>query len=102
MKIGWTVVKVELLKARPLQCFKCWEVGHLKSQCSSRIDRSGLCYRCGQACGLNLGFSRPNGKIQGLVDIAMRNSIGSCSHMHGGRRICTKRETDDQQKVRLE
>lgn len=35
IRIGWSVVKVELLKARPMQCYKCWETGHLKSQCGS-------------------------------------------------------------------
>lgn len=30
MKIGWTIVKVELMKARPLQCYKCWMAGHTK------------------------------------------------------------------------
>lgn len=48
MKIGWTVARIELLKARPVQCFRCWEQGHLKSKCTSLIDRSKLCYRCGE------------------------------------------------------
>lgn len=30
-KIGWTVARVELLKARPTQCYKCWQIGHSKS-----------------------------------------------------------------------
>lgn len=48
LKIGWTIAKVEFLKARPMQCFRCWEIGHLKSQCTNNVDRTGLCYRCGQ------------------------------------------------------
>ncbi|XP_029159118.1 uncharacterized protein LOC114946188 [Nylanderia fulva] len=46
--IGWTAVKIEALEARPLQCFKCMGVGHTHATCKSQIDRSGLCYRCGQ------------------------------------------------------
>lgn len=39
---------VELLKARPLQCFKRWGYGHTKNKCTAEIDRSGICYRCGR------------------------------------------------------
>lgn len=47
VKVGWVVAGVEPLKARPLQCFRCMEKGHVKEQCSSPIDRSGCCYNCG-------------------------------------------------------
>lgn len=40
IKIGWTIVGVTLLKARPLQCFRCWHYGHVKDRCRSQIDRS--------------------------------------------------------------
>ncbi|KMQ84932.1 gag-pol polyprotein, partial [Lasius niger] len=41
VKIGWTLARVEALNARPLQCFKCWRFGHLKSSCSFAEDFSG-------------------------------------------------------------
>lgn len=47
IRIGWTNVKVELLKARPLQCYRCWESGHVKENCQSAVDRSAKCFRCG-------------------------------------------------------
>lgn len=47
IKIGWTVAKIELLKAKPVQCYRCWRKGHLKAQCKSPVDRSDTCYRCG-------------------------------------------------------
>ncbi|XP_029171147.1 uncharacterized protein LOC114940594 [Nylanderia fulva] len=47
IKIGWTVARIEMLKARPIQCFKCWGHGHLRTKCTSTIDRSRTCYRCG-------------------------------------------------------
>lgn len=48
IKVGWTVVGVTLLKARPLQCFRCWHYGHVKYACRSQIDRSMSCFQCGK------------------------------------------------------
>lgn len=39
--------KIELLKARPIQCFRCWEIEHVRMECKASIDRSGTCFRCG-------------------------------------------------------
>lgn len=47
IRIGWTIARAELLRARPLQCYRCWEYGHVKSRCRSSNDRSAACYRCG-------------------------------------------------------
>ncbi|XP_012227645.1 uncharacterized protein [Linepithema humile] len=42
--------RVEFLEVRPLQCFKCLEKGHIRAKCSNTtVDRSDLCYRCGEA-----------------------------------------------------
>nr|XP_032524318.1 uncharacterized protein LOC116775545 [Danaus plexippus plexippus] len=46
--VGWTVVRVALLEARQMRCFKCQEVGHTRATCPSEIDRSESCFRCGQ------------------------------------------------------
>lgn len=48
IKIGWTVARLQLLKSRPVRCYKCWKLGHLKNNCESAADRSFACYRCGQ------------------------------------------------------
>lgn len=45
--LGWTVVRLELLKKRPIQCFRCWKFGHVRNNCKAEIDRSGACFRCG-------------------------------------------------------
>lgn len=45
--IGWTAVRLELLKKRPVQCFRCWRFGHVRNNCRSAMDRTGLCFRCG-------------------------------------------------------
>lgn len=42
-----TVARVEVLRNRPLQCFKCWAYGHVKSCCQEEKDRSNTYYRCG-------------------------------------------------------
>ncbi|XP_018360473.1 PREDICTED: uncharacterized protein LOC108759497 [Trachymyrmex cornetzi] len=46
--IDWTMVRVELLPERTLQCHRCLETGHIRNQCRNEIDRSMACYRCGQ------------------------------------------------------
>lgn len=47
IKLGWTSVRVDLLKKKPIQCFRCWHYGHVRGNCRSLVDRSGLCFRCG-------------------------------------------------------
>ncbi|RLU25045.1 hypothetical protein DMN91_003137 [Ooceraea biroi] len=49
LPVGWTMAAVELLRARPLQCFRCWEFGHVITTCSSEKIRSGCYFRCGLA-----------------------------------------------------
>lgn len=47
INLGWSRAGVELLKARPSRCFKCWHYGHLKNSCNSLVDRQGNCFKCG-------------------------------------------------------
>ncbi|XP_029177649.1 uncharacterized protein LOC114945560 [Nylanderia fulva] len=47
IRIGWTVARIDLLKARPTQCYKCWGHGHLRNKCTATVDRSQTCFRCG-------------------------------------------------------
>lgn len=44
IKIGWTNCKI-LERKKDVKCYKCWEYGHLKAQCSGQ-DRENLCLRC--------------------------------------------------------
>lgn len=48
IRVGWTSARVELLDAKPLQCFRCLEFGHAKQYCRNPVDRSLLCYKCGR------------------------------------------------------
>lgn len=52
IRIGWTVAKVEVMAKRPLQCYRCWEFGHVRFSCKAKVDRKGHCFNCG-----NLGHS---------------------------------------------
>lgn len=47
LTLGWTVVRVDLLKKEPIQCFRCWRFGHVQTSCKSEVDRKGSCFRCG-------------------------------------------------------
>ena len=46
--IGWTPARVEVLRARPMTCYRCFEKGHTAGSCTSAKDRSGVCYNCGE------------------------------------------------------
>ncbi|KMQ89668.1 hypothetical protein RF55_10680 [Lasius niger] len=47
-RLGWTIAKVELLKARPVQCYKCWQYDHMRGTCTAKVDRSNACFNCGK------------------------------------------------------
>ncbi|EFN61591.1 hypothetical protein EAG_13521, partial [Camponotus floridanus] len=44
--LGWSMVRVELLKAKPTQCFRCWKVVHTVKGCKAEEDYSECCFRC--------------------------------------------------------
>lgn len=48
IRIGWTMVKAELLRARPVQCYRCRRIGHTVKACKSDIDYSKCCFKCGR------------------------------------------------------
>jgi len=47
INVGWLVARIEMMRARPVQCFKCWHFGHVRNTCSSSEDRTGNCFKCG-------------------------------------------------------
>lgn len=47
IRVGWVTAKIESLKARPLQCYRCLERGHVREVCSDPADRTNCCYNCG-------------------------------------------------------
>lgn len=48
LRLGWTMARTELLKTRPLQCFRCWHFGHVQHACKSPLNRVGACFNCGE------------------------------------------------------
>lgn len=47
LAIGWTMVRLELQKPPTPRCFRCWQTGHHKSNCTSEFDYTNTCFRCG-------------------------------------------------------
>lgn len=45
--VGWSLVVVTPLEARPLQCFKCLAFGHVRAKCPVNEDRGTRCFGCG-------------------------------------------------------
>lgn len=79
MTLGWTRVKIELLRKRPVQCFQCWHFGHARSNCRSEISRKGSCFRCGQTDHLasTCKVARPKCLICEEIGKEYRHRIGS-------------------------
>ncbi|KYN06572.1 hypothetical protein ALC62_02474 [Cyphomyrmex costatus] len=48
IRIGWSSLRIQLLKKRPIKYFRCMARGHTRESCPSKIDRSGCCYNCGR------------------------------------------------------
>lgn len=48
IRIGWVKAKVALLRARPLQCYRCMQFGHVRQYCRGQEDNTDRCYRCGE------------------------------------------------------
>lgn len=45
--VGWVSAQVHVLPPRPMRCFRCLDVGHVRCACTSEFDRSEECFRCG-------------------------------------------------------
>ncbi|KYN28355.1 hypothetical protein ALC57_02227 [Trachymyrmex cornetzi] len=48
IRIGWSWARIDILKKRPLRCFKCLARGHVRQKCLNEMDRSGACFNCGE------------------------------------------------------
>lgn len=46
IKIGWTKCKI-LERKKETRCYKCWDYGHVKSECKGP-DRTDMCIKCCQ------------------------------------------------------
>ncbi|XP_057330853.1 uncharacterized protein LOC130671149 [Microplitis mediator] len=48
VKVGWLVCRIRRWE-RLDRCFRCHGLGHSAGSCKVKVDRSSLCWRCGQA-----------------------------------------------------
>jgi hypothetical protein len=47
--VGWSWATVTTIPKRPLQCYRCLELGHVRTTCTSPVDSGNLCHRCGKS-----------------------------------------------------
>jgi len=62
VNLGWSIARAELMKARPVQCYKCWHFGHVRNSCNSSKDRTlsphcVICADLGYESAHRLGFA---------------------------------------------
>jgi len=91
VNLGWSVARVELLKAKSVQCFKCWQFGHVRNNCESLTDRTGH-FKYGSA-GHNSYTCLNNPYCVICADFESAHRLGSsaCAAMargSGGNRKC--------------
>jgi len=49
LKVGWSTASMDLVHVKKIQCYRCWQFGHVRGVCKGATDRTGHCYRCGEA-----------------------------------------------------
>ncbi|KAL7725631.1 hypothetical protein ACLKA6_005690 [Drosophila palustris] len=80
LKIGWTRCQVrERISQR--RCYRCLEFGHLANRCTSTVDRTGLCLRC----GVN-GHKAASCSSEPKCFHCMENNRQDCNHFAGSKR----------------
>lgn len=46
IRLSWSSVRIVPLAKRRPQCFRCFAVGHTRTNCQSLVDRSNWCFQC--------------------------------------------------------
>ncbi|EFN79301.1 hypothetical protein EAI_12364, partial [Harpegnathos saltator] len=47
LMVSWVSARVEALGPKPLQCFWCLEMGHIRNRRTAPVNSGDRCYRCG-------------------------------------------------------
>lgn len=76
IRIGWVICRIRR-KAKPTQCFRCLEYGHMASTCKGE-DRSNLCKRC-----CNDGHKAKDCKEKVRCILCQKDGIGNFEHLIG-------------------
>lgn len=76
--IGWSTAKIGAIARRPLQCYRCLEIGHVRRTCTSKEDRGYLCYRYGGSGHRAVGCTAANPNC--LLCEARRNENEKRNH----------------------
>ncbi|XP_018315466.1 uncharacterized protein [Mycetomoellerius zeteki] len=90
--VSWVSARVRLLQPRPLQCYRCMELGHAMRNCSNPADRSGACYRCGVVGHLAGSCTEP------ASCPVCRDAGLSAGHRIGAAKDCVAARTVDKKK----
>lgn len=85
--LGWSTARIRAIPKRPLQCFKCLELGHVRATCVSGVDRGHLCYRCGGS------GHRARGCPASAPKCPLCESLGAPANHRMGGAACTPPKT---------
>lgn len=79
VRLGWTRVRIDLLKRQPFQCFRCWHFGHVRGNCRAEVDRTAACSKCGQTGHVagNCNKTRPKCIICEDIGAEFAHKLGS-------------------------
>lgn len=49
IRLGWSTARISMARPRLVQCYRCFNFGHIRAECSSPFDRSMNCHKCGKS-----------------------------------------------------
>uniref|UniRef100_A0A6P7FI61 Uncharacterized protein LOC114328183 n=1 Tax=Diabrotica virgifera virgifera TaxID=50390 RepID=A0A6P7FI61_DIAVI len=95
IRIGWNNCRIRSVKS-PTKCYKCWQYGHLATQCKSGVDRTHLCMKCGKGGHKVAECSK---EAQCVLCIEKGN-LETCAHIAGTSRCPVYKEALQKVEVR--
>jgi hypothetical protein len=97
VKLGWSIAKVIAIPKRPLQCYRCLEMGHVQATCVSSVDRRHLCYIFGRTSpGTMSAPAAPKCSLCDLLGAPANHRMGGAACAPPPRRSRRNHPTADQ------